>query len=39
MLKPAVEFLDSDNLDTSTPTDNLRKETKSTHLQVYATLV
>lgn len=39
MLKPAVEFLDSDNLDTSISPDNLSKDTKTTHLQLYATLV
>lgn len=31
MLKPAVESLDSDNLDTSTLTDNLSKDTKTIH--------
>lgn len=36
MLKPAVESLDSDNLDTSTPTDNLRKDTKTIHLQFFS---
>lgn len=39
MLKSAVESLDSDNLNTSTPTDNLRKYTKTIHLQFYVTLV